>query len=354
MGLKEPGLRGSLRNTGSVVPAFFDVTITNTNSPVQEGDILTVDYSADNTGDAQDMQDIRLEIDSVQEDVDLDVMLSGGASTTGTLEWDTTGEDEAEYTATVLSDDDSDSVMVEIGSDIPDSVLDQLDHRYKHDEGSGDILTDDIGDANFDIDGASWVSSAGEGGVHLDYDGIDDYSLNEDGSTVWNFDTFVWITWFNPDELGDNGYLIAGDEIDGGGFDYVLGVGGLNLPTDEFGLFMDDADAGGNFTLTTSDVVADEWQFGAAVVDASANQAEVYYAKRSDSTISSIGTNNYDGSLDSGVRAIAFGDDWIENDGLPRGEAFNGQMDETFSAMGGTLSETDIQEIFDGTKGNYS
>ena len=120
MGLKEPGLRGSLRNTGSVVPAFFDVTITNTNSPVQEGDILTVDYSADNTGDAQDMQDIRLEIDSVQEDVDPNVMLAGGASTTGTLEWDTTGEAEAEYTATVLSDDDSDSVTVEIGSAIPD------------------------------------------------------------------------------------------------------------------------------------------------------------------------------------------------------------------------------------------
>ena len=126
MGLKESGLRGSLRNTSSVLPAFFDVTITNTNSPVQEGDILTVDYSADNTGDAQDMQDIRLEIDSVQEDVDPDVMLAGGASTTGTLEWDTTDEDEAEYTATVLSDDDSDSVIVEIGSAIPDTAIYQL------------------------------------------------------------------------------------------------------------------------------------------------------------------------------------------------------------------------------------
>ena len=125
MGLKESGLRGSLRATSSVLPAFFDVTITNTNNPVQEGDILTVDYSADNTGDAQDIQDIRLEIDSVQEDVDPDVMLAGGASTTGTLEWDTTGEDEAEYTATVLSDDDSDSVIVEIEAAIPDAeVLD--------------------------------------------------------------------------------------------------------------------------------------------------------------------------------------------------------------------------------------
>ena len=154
MGLKESGLRGSLRSTSSVLPAFFDVTITNTNSPVQEGDILTVDYSADNTGDAQDTQDIRLEIDSVEEDRDSDITLLGAQSTTGTLEWDTTDEDETTYTATVLSDDDTDSVTVEIESAIPDSGV----SRYIFPEGSGDITEDDwgdndgslIGDAAFD------------------------------------------------------------------------------------------------------------------------------------------------------------------------------------------------------------
>ena len=135
------GLKGSLRNTSSVLPAFFDVTITNTNSPVQEGDILTVDYSADNTGDAQDTQDIRLEIDSVQEDVDPGVMLGGGASATGTLEWDTTGEPEAEYTATVLSDDDSDSVTVEIESAIPNSVVEDFER-----DDPLDIYSADSGD----------------------------------------------------------------------------------------------------------------------------------------------------------------------------------------------------------------
>ena len=162
MGLKEPGLRGSLRNTGSVTPAFFDVTITNTNSPVQEGDILTVDYSADNTGDAQDMQDIRLEIDSVQEDVDPGVMLAGGASTTGTLEWDTTDEPEAEYTATVLSDDDSDSVMVEIGSAIPDRVVEDWERSsplndYIGDTSGWSITTTDVieGDQALAQDGAT-------------------------------------------------------------------------------------------------------------------------------------------------------------------------------------------------------
>ena len=163
MGLKESGLRGSLRNTSSVVPAFFDVTITNTNSPVQEGDILTVDYSADNTGDAQAMQDIRLEIDSVQEDVDTNVIISGGASTTGTLEWDTTGELEAEYTATVLSDDDSDTVMVNIADAIPDSVV----HQYVYSDANTSSWPDRVGIA--DLSGSvTDVTSA------VVTDGVDD------------------------------------------------------------------------------------------------------------------------------------------------------------------------------------
>ena len=174
MGLKESGLRGSLRNTSSVIPAFFDVTITNTNSPVQEGDILTVDYSADNTGDAQDMQDIRLEIDSVQEDVDPGVMLAGGASTTGTLEWDTTGEPEAEYTATVLSDDDSDSVIVEIGSAIPDAVVlqpetDDLQHF------SGDTDVFDINDSQPRIGDLSVKGSSDDFGRIVSQSGLDNY-----------------------------------------------------------------------------------------------------------------------------------------------------------------------------------
>ena len=146
MGLKESGLRGSLRSTSSVLPAFFDVTITNTNSPVQEGDILTVDYSADNTGDSQDTQDIRLEIDSVEEDRDSDITLLGAQSTTGTLEWDTTDEDEAEYTATVLSDDDSDSVIVEIEAAIPDSVVSRPDDdsTSTDDSEQGIVFTSDV------------------------------------------------------------------------------------------------------------------------------------------------------------------------------------------------------------------
>ena len=157
-----------------MLPAFFDVTITNTNSPVQEGDILTVDYSADNTGDAHDTQDIRLEIDSVEEDRDSDITLLGAESTTGTLEWDTTDEDEAEYTATVLSDDDTDSVTVEIGTAIPDSAV----YRWEASEGSGQTLTDSIQEEGISLNFDNWVSgSQYVEGEAVDYDGTDDYGI---------------------------------------------------------------------------------------------------------------------------------------------------------------------------------
>ena len=38
--------------------AYFDITIDNTNSPITEGEDLTVDYTAENTGELQDTQDI--------------------------------------------------------------------------------------------------------------------------------------------------------------------------------------------------------------------------------------------------------------------------------------------------------
>ena len=190
MGLKEAGVRGSLRSTSSVLPAFFDVTITNTNSPVEEGDILTVDYGADNTGDAQDTQDIRLEIDSVQEDVDPDVMLAGGASATGTLEWDTTDEAEAEYTATVLSDDDSDSVTVEIGSAIPDS--EDLHSAFDFSQEDGSLpVTDQSGNGR-DLTNGSYTSVGGDiNGVQAGvFDGADDSVWSDSTSLTPPFTIF--------------------------------------------------------------------------------------------------------------------------------------------------------------------
>ena len=129
-------------------------------------------------------------------------MLAGGASTTGTLEWDTTGEPEAEYTATVLSDDDSDSVMVEIGTAIPDSAVSQ----YRIVEGSGTTLNNEFdGQPNATISGATWISNSElSGGWGLDFDGTDIVTIDDFFDFVGNGEQFAFTATVNFSSLADN------------------------------------------------------------------------------------------------------------------------------------------------------
>jgi len=151
----------------ATIPAVFDVTITNTNSPVTKGETLSVDYSANNTGDDQDTQDIRLEIDSVEEDQDSNITLNGGVSTTGTLSWDTTNETAADYSATVLSNDDSDSVTVTVESKpFPASGITRL--RFEQD------YTDSWGGNDGSATGTSFTTNSFEGSYALNFDGSND------------------------------------------------------------------------------------------------------------------------------------------------------------------------------------
>ena len=252
MGLKESGLRGSFRSTSSVLPAFFDVTITNTNSPVQEGDILTVDYSADNTGDAQDTQDIRLEIDSVEEDRDSDITLLGAQSTTGTLEWDTTDEDETTYTATVLSDDDSDSVTVEIGSAIPDSGA--LHSHFDFSEEDGNLPVSDLSGNGHDLDsgGYSGVNVTINGVQAAEFDGTDDVVTTSDGGDNVSDESppnTIALVLDCP-ENSEAGVFEGSPD---GNFDHQIGMG-FDGPDNEFDMHNDIS--GGDTDNTPSVLVA--------------------------------------------------------------------------------------------------
>ena len=102
-------------STGVTVnaPANFAVAIDGTNEPVTEGETLSVDATVENTGDKSDTQTIRLTVGG-QQRASTDVNLGGGESRTVTLTWDTSDGDAGEYTATVDSDDDSDSAGVTV------------------------------------------------------------------------------------------------------------------------------------------------------------------------------------------------------------------------------------------------
>ena len=338
MGLKESGLRGSLRSTSSVLPAFFDVTITNTNSPVQEGDILTVDYSADNTGDAQDMQDIRLEIDSVQEDVDPDVMLAGGASTTGTLEWDTTGEPEAEYTATVLSDDDSDSVMVEIGTAIPDAVEQHADHYWIYDEGDGNLAgqADGFGTVDINLDsGVTWTSvdvgDWGHGGFRTEYDGT--VAEVSDSQFAINQENVSYGTWVELQSGGSNEAFAVGGDVSSTDDDID---NGWRIESRDGSIFFDlRNDGGGGGNVSFDNVELNKRYFVGIALDGGNMDAYVWDSEQNvfDESISgSRGTQT-----DANFRIGAFGS-------LP--EFYRYEM---LSAES-TLNKSDFEDIWNDTK----
>jgi len=94
-------------------PAYFDVRIDNTNSPVVEGSTLNVDVEITNTGDVSDNQDIDLSIPGLGSD-STSVSLSGGQTKTETLSVGTGGGDAGSYTAQASSDDDSYSQGVQV------------------------------------------------------------------------------------------------------------------------------------------------------------------------------------------------------------------------------------------------
>ncbi|NUB91114.1 hypothetical protein HT576_08780 [Haloterrigena sp. SYSU A121-1] len=94
-------------------PAYFDVNITGTNSPVTEGEILNVTADVVNTGDESDTQNVTLEIDGEQVDSSSGT-LSGGQSTSITFTYVTEDGDAGDRTATVASNDDTDSTTVTV------------------------------------------------------------------------------------------------------------------------------------------------------------------------------------------------------------------------------------------------
>ena len=435
MGLKESGLRASVRSVSTVVPAFFDVAITDTNSPVNEGDVLVVDYSVDNTGDSFETQDIRLEIESVQEDADLDVSLSGGASDSGTLEWDTTGQDADTYEATVLSDDDSDTVTVEIpdaffdvaiqstnspveegetlnvdylvdntggvedtqdirleidntqedvdtdvtldsdtsttgtlqwdttdesadtysatvlSDDDSDSVTVEIEsaipdsggtHQWNHDEGSDTTLGDVIGSLDGSINGASWQSGAGTKDTHLDYNGDDDHTdLGSQSRVAFKHFTSdkqgTLFCWINPSNVSGLsafwGATAANDNI---GF-------GFRLNDDDINFFMNDGSGTPMVSMGATNVASTGWQPVAVTCDGS--DARIWHGESiTEEATESIGG----GTTDDFTHNVSFGR--ITQDGGI--QYYDGKIDLAWSDDV-ARSQSELQSFVDDTKQFY-
>jgi hypothetical protein len=102
-------------STGVTVkkPANFTVAIIGANTPVVEGETLTVNAEIENTGDASDIQTVTLDV-GVLGTNSTSVSLGGGNAMTETLSVSAGSNDAGSYTAEVSSNDDSDSTNVTV------------------------------------------------------------------------------------------------------------------------------------------------------------------------------------------------------------------------------------------------
>jgi len=171
---------------------FFAVEITGTNSPVEEGNILTVDADITNTGAAQGTQTIYLR-DSSGTALDVQtVTVAKDATESVALEWQTeSGDAGAGQTVTVESDDDSDTTQVTVESSVPDIPTEGLLHHY--DAMDDSTITESNGDVTQwdDKAGAENLTGTVSGGLGtingsqaIGFDGSNDRLSVNFGTTV--------------------------------------------------------------------------------------------------------------------------------------------------------------------------
>jgi PGF-CTERM protein len=107
------GCLDNVRLTESSSSTTFDVTVDATNSPVTEGETLTVDATVKNTGDETAAQDVALSVGKVETDSS-QVSLQPGQHRTVSLSWTTSPGDAGNYRVSVSSASDSDSTAVAV------------------------------------------------------------------------------------------------------------------------------------------------------------------------------------------------------------------------------------------------
>jgi len=95
-------------------PAFFEVTVDDSPAEVADGDEITVDYTVENIGGAEDTQDIVFDVDGSQVDVNASVTLGAGDVTSGTFTYTTGRNDIPEVSINISSDDDFETETVDV------------------------------------------------------------------------------------------------------------------------------------------------------------------------------------------------------------------------------------------------
>lgn len=196
--------------------AGFLIAITETNAPVEAGDILDVTVDVENTGDETDTQDVILEINGQRVETDT-VTLHSGESRELTLGWEATNhngvglrvasEDDVDnrYVSLTPDSDGADEAVIEIvDANTPVSEGDILEVDVEITSTADDELTQDV---EFDVDGKREETRAvtlGSGETTIEtftweVDGRTSVGLRAAGTDDWD-NTFLLLadTDFTP------------------------------------------------------------------------------------------------------------------------------------------------------------
>ena len=163
----------------------FVVTITGTNSPIEEGQTLRVDAEIENTGSGDGTRFVALERNGTEQD-NRTVALGSGATTTETFTWDTTAGDSGSYTAAVRTNktrdtEDSTPVQVEVPTANPPTI-DRFDTAQRPGKGKSGIEVDwEVSASAAELD-TVLLELYDENGVLIDDDQTDASGTTASGS----------------------------------------------------------------------------------------------------------------------------------------------------------------------------
>jgi hypothetical protein len=170
-------------------PAVFTVTLTDVYRAVAETNDTVVDYTVENTGGAQDTQDITFAVNGTTEVTETNVTLNGSETFSGQFTYQTQVGDAPEVTVEVASDDDADSAVVLVAVESFELLADLT-------EEGGDVGDTVSVDMNvFGLMGANNATSSYQLGLSfnqsvLNFTNVsaggwsEPFSVNEDNGTI--------------------------------------------------------------------------------------------------------------------------------------------------------------------------